>query len=113
MHYVKSNPVSFTVGQSVVAAPCAAPSSPGAMLCSPGAGATVSSLVHFSGAGTGASGSVNHLELWIDGAKLGNYPGSAMNIQLTLPSGSHAATLVEVDSQLHYVKSNPVNFTVK
>ena len=110
LHYIKSNPVTFTVQQKV--ASCSAPGSPGAVLCSPVAGATVSSAVQFTGAGMGASGSVNHLELWIDGSKIGNYAGSTMNIQVTLPRGTHAATLVEVDSQFHYLKSTPVSFTV-
>jgi hypothetical protein len=73
----------------------------------------MSSPVQFTGAGMGATGSVNHLELWIDGNKVGNYPGATINTQVTLPSGAHAATMVEVDSQFHYVKSNPVSFTVK
>lgn len=113
LHYVKSNPVSFTVKQNSAVTNCAAPSSAGAVLCAPAAGTTESSPVQFLGAATGASGSVNHLELWIDGQKVGNYSGSTLNTQVTLPSGTHAATLVEVDSQLHYVKSNPVSFTVQ
>ncbi len=113
LHYVKSNPVSFTVKQNSAVTNCAAPSSAGAVLCAPAAGATESSSVQFIGAGTGASGSVNHLELWIDGQKVGNYSGSTLNTQLTLPSGTHVATLVEVDSQFHNVKSNPVSFTVQ
>ena len=112
LHYVKSNPVNFTVGQGGGGGSCAAPSSAGAVLCKPVAGSTVSSPVQFTGAGTGASGSVNHLELWIDGDKIGNYPGSTINTQVTLPTGQHTATLVEVDSQFHYLKSNPVGFTV-
>jgi phage tail tube protein FII len=110
-HYVKSNPMNFTVGQS--GGSCPAPSSPGTVLCTPTAGRIMSSPVQFTGAGMGATGSVNHLELWIDGNKVGNYPGATINTQVTLPSGAHAATMVEVDSQFHYVKSNPVSFTVK
>jgi len=113
LHYVKSNPVHFTVKQNSAAVNCAAPSSAGAVLCTPTAGGIEASSVQFTGAGTGASGSVNHLELWIDGLKIGNYSGSMLNTQVTLRSGTHAATLVEVDSQLHFVKSAPVSFTVQ
>jgi len=112
MHYVKSSPVNFTVAQSGGTGLCPAPGSAGAVLCAPVAGAAVSSPVQFAGVGTGASGSVNHLELWIDGNKIGNYAGNAMATQVPLAGGTHAATLVEVDSQARYVKSSPLNFTV-
>jgi hypothetical protein len=107
--YVKSNPVSFTVGSN---GGCAAPSSPGVNVCSPTQGETTSSPVTVIASGTGASGAVNHLELWVDGAKIGNYNGGNMNISLNLQPGSHQLSVVEVDSKGAYVKSNPVTFTV-
>ena len=91
---------------------CTPPSSPGSILCTPAAGSTVSSPVQFSGAGRGASGSVNHLELWIDGTKIGNYSGSTMSASVPLANGSHTATLVEVDSAGSFIKSSPDTFTV-
>ncbi len=108
--YVKSTPVTFTVASN--AGPCAAPSSPGVNVCSPTTGQTVSSPVEFAAAGTGASGSVNHLELWIDGNKIGNYNGSTLSASTTLASGSHTAVVIEVDSKGAYVRSTPVTFTV-
>jgi hypothetical protein len=92
---------------------CAAPSSPGVKVCSPSAGQSVSPPVYVIASGTGASGSVNHLELWVDGNKIGNYTGSMMNASVSLPSGSHTATVIEVDSKGAYVKSTPVTFAVK
>ena len=56
---------------------------------------------------------MDHLELWIDGQKIGNYPGAEMNASVSVAAGTHQATVVEVDSTFHYVKSNPVTFTVK
>ncbi|MGC2639811.1 MAG: VCBS repeat-containing protein [Acidobacteriaceae bacterium] len=106
----KSTPVTYTVGGGNV--PCSGPSSPGVNVCSPTAGSTVTSPVTFEAAGTAASGSVNHLELWIDGNKIGNYGGSTMDAQVSEPAGSHTATIIEVDSQGNYVKSNPVTYTV-
>ncbi len=91
---------------------CNPPSSPGAVLCTPVAGSTVTSPVQFTGAGTGASGSVNHLELWIDSTKIGDYPGNKMSASVALASGSHSATLVEVDSAGNYIKSTPDTFNV-
>lgn len=109
-NYVKSTPVTYTVGGT--AGGCSAPTSPGVHVCSPTQGSSVTSPVTFEAAGTGASGSVNHLELWIDGTKIGNYSGSTMDTQVSEPAGSHTATVVEVDSSGNYVKSSPVTYTV-
>ncbi len=107
--FIKSSPVTFTVGGPP---PCTLPSSPGAILCTPEPGSTNSSPVSFTGAGTGASGSVNHLELWVDGNKIGDFPGSTMSASVPLATGSHTATLVEVDSASNFIKSSPVAFIV-
>jgi hypothetical protein len=94
------------------AATCDAPSSPGVNVCSPTSGETVTSPVTFIASGTGASGTVNHLELWIDGTKIGNYDGSTMEASVAEGVGSHTATVVEVDSEGNYVKSTPVTYAV-
>jgi phage tail tube protein FII len=108
-NYVKSSVVNVTVGSGA----CGAPSSPGVTVCSPAQGATVGSPVTVIAAGKGASGTVNHLELWIDGTKIGNYSGATMNASVPLAAGSHAITVIEVDSKGAYVKSNVVNIVVK
>lgn len=110
-NYIKSAPVTYTVGGTSSA--CAAPSSPGVNVCAPSQGSTVASPVTFLAAGTGASGTVDHLELWIDGNKIGDYPGSQVNAQVAEPSGSHTATVVEVDTNWNYVASMPVSYTVQ
>jgi hypothetical protein len=69
--------------------------------------------VLFTGAGTGATGKVDHLELWVDGNKVGNYPGATMSASVPLAAGSHSAILVEVDSSFHFAKSMAVSFTVR
>jgi hypothetical protein len=107
-NYVKSTPVTY----AVTADECAAPSSPGVDVCEPKAGSTDNSPVTFMATGKGASGDVNHLELWIDGRKIGNYPGSTLNTTVSEAAGSHTATVVEVDSAGSYVKSSPVTYTV-
>ncbi len=106
----KTGAASVTVTSS--SGGCNAPSSPGAILCTPVAGSAVTSPVQFTGAGTGASGSVNHLELWVDGNKIGDYPGNKMSASVPLANGSHTATLVEVDSAGQFIKSTPVTFNV-
>ena len=92
---------------------CAAPASPGVHVCAPATGQTVTSPVNFVAAGTGASGAVNHLELWVDGHKLGNYNGSTLNASVALANGSHSAMVIEVDSKYAYIKSAAVTFTAK
>jgi hypothetical protein len=90
---------------------CAAPGSPGVHVCAPVASQTYGTPVQITGAGAGASGAVNHMELWIDGRKINNYFSNQVNTSVTLSAGKHAATLVEVDSRGAYIKSNPVSFT--
>jgi len=106
--YVKSNAVNITVGSG----PCQAPSTPGVNVCSPAQGAKVGSPLTVTAAGAGV-GTVDHLELWIDGSKIGNYPGAMMNASVPLSAGSHAITVIEVDTTYSYVKSNVVNVTVQ
>jgi hypothetical protein len=56
---------------------------------------------------------VDHLELWIDGNKVANYSGASMNASVPLAAGSHAITVIEVDTNWNYVKSNTVNVVVQ
>jgi phosphatidylinositol-3-phosphatase len=105
--YIKSNPANFSV------AGCAPPSSPGVLLCSLVAGQSYTSPVEIIGAGTLANVAVNHLELWIDGHKIGNYAGNTINTSVTESAGSHAATLVAVDAKGNYLKSVPMTYNVR
>lgn len=92
---------------------CTPPSSAGAVVCAPTSGGTYSSPVTVTAAGTGASGAVNHMELWIDGKKINDYFSNQINTSVSLASGSHALTAVEVDSTGAYLKSGIVNFTIQ
>ena len=109
--FIKSAPSVFSVGSTSGA--CTPPSSPGAILCSPVAGQTYGSPIQVTGAGALASVAVNHLELWIDGKKIGNYPGNTINTTVAESAGSHAATLVAVDAKGNFLKSAVVNFNVQ
>jgi hypothetical protein len=73
----------------------------------------VGSPVTVIAAGKGASWTVNHLELWIDGIKIGNYSGATMSASVPLAAGSDAITVIEVDSKGSYVKSSVVSIVVK
>lgn len=102
----------FSSNSSSGSSSCSPPSSPGAIVCSPASGSSTTSPVLITGAGTDRSGTVNHLELWIDGNKINNYPGNQMSMSLSLPSGKHTAAIVEVNNSGAYLKSSPSSFTV-
>jgi len=104
--FLKSTETNFTVG-------CPVSGSAGAKLCFPVAGQTYGSPIQVSGVGTLASVAVNHLELWIDGKKIGNYPGNTINTTVAESVGSHAATLVAVDAKGNFLRSTVVNFNVR
>lgn len=91
---------------------CTPPSSPGVSVCAPVQGGSYSSPVTVSAAGTPANGTLNHMELWIDGAKISNYFSNQINTSVPLSVGSHALTVVEDDSTGAYIKSNVVTITV-
>ncbi len=92
---------------------CNPPGSPGAIVCSPSNGSTASSPVNISGAGTPANGSLTRLELWIDGKKIGNYYSSTFQASVSLTTGSHGITVVEVDSSGGSLKSTKSNVTIQ
>ncbi len=92
---------------------CAPPSSPGAIVCSPSNGSKASSPLNVSGAGTPANGTLARLELWIDGKKIGNYYSSTFQTTVTLTSGSHGVTVVEVDSTGASLKSTKNSVTIQ
>ncbi len=91
---------------------CSPPASPGAKICTPAAGQSYTSPVSVTAAGTPASGTINHMELWIDGKKINDYSGNTIKTSVSVAAGSHKITAVEVDSKGAVLKSTPVSFTV-
>jgi hypothetical protein len=104
-----SNSLTITITTSSV---CSAPASAGVHVCAPVAGETYSSPVQITATGKGASGTVNHMEVWIDGVKKGQYSGSSVNTALAVAAGTHRVVAVEVDSKGANLKSASVNFTI-
>ncbi|MGE5110340.1 MAG: FG-GAP repeat domain-containing protein [Acidobacteriaceae bacterium] len=93
-------------------ASCSAPSSAGVHVCSPVAGQTYASPVTVLATGKASSGSVAHMELWIDGKKVGQYSGSQINTKVSLASGQHRLVVVEVESSGSYIKSSAIYFNI-
>jgi hypothetical protein len=64
-------------------------------------------------AGTGGDGPVGNMQLWVDGRKIGQTSGNIFDKPVTLPSGTHRLTVIEVDTTGHYVKSTPITFEIQ
>ena len=91
---------------------CSAPTSAGVHVCTPTQGQASKGSVQVSAAATAANGSVQRMELWIDGKKTNNYYASQVNVTVPLSVGQHFATVVEVDASGAYIKSGAVGFTI-
>ncbi len=76
---------------------CSAPTSPGVSICQPVSGATVSSPVQAEAAGT-VTGTMSHMELWIDGVKKFSENGNLLNTPLTLASGTHRFAFLAINT---------------
>ncbi|MGA2558450.1 MAG: hypothetical protein ABSF17_02135 [Terracidiphilus sp.] len=84
---------------------CDAPSKPGVNVCAPyPGGCNTEPWVDFDAVGKGASGSVNHMELWIAGNKIANFPGDRISTSLIMADGEIG--IVEVDSKGNSLSSS-------
>jgi hypothetical protein len=88
---------------------CPAPDAPGVNVCSPNS-CSGDGVFSIRATGTGASGIVDHMELWADGSKLADFPGGSVNTNYGRPllGGFMTLTLVEVDSNGDYIPSDPI-----
>ncbi len=85
---------------------CTFPQTAGVNVCSP-TSAPVSGPVTFTASAVGASGRVDHMELWVDSSKHGDYFTSQMSVAMSFPPGMHIATFIEVDSRGAFIRSSP------
>lgn len=83
----------FTVG----AATCSAPASPGVDVCQPASGSSVSSPVQVEAAAT-VTGTISHMELWVDGVKKYSAAGAALNTSVSLAAGSHRFAVLAINT---------------
>jgi FG-GAP-like repeat len=81
-------------------------------ICMPKSGATISKTYTFKGSGNAFNGIAKHMELWIDGTKVGQDLEDQLKITTTLSAGSHTASFVVVDSFDSYT-SKSVTFTTR
>jgi hypothetical protein len=101
---------------------CSPPATPGVHVCAPvtsstysgpiGGGSAVGWTVSVLAAGKGASGIVNHMEVWVDGIKKASSVGSKVNTTIPLANGTHKLLVLEVDSKGASVKSPSTTVTM-
>lgn len=87
--------VFFTVGTGSTT--CNPPSSPGVNICTPAAGATVASPVHFTAAATSTS-AIKNMEVWVDGVKKTTQTGNHVDYTTTLAGGGHTVSIFGIDT---------------
>jgi photosystem II stability/assembly factor-like uncharacterized protein len=80
-----------------VAPGCPVPSTNGVNICTPAAGATVTSPVRVT-ASAKLSNPPKLMELWIDGVKKASQPGNQLDYTATLANGTHALAVYGVDT---------------
>jgi hypothetical protein len=103
--YLKSTPITISVENSTAGEACAPPTSPGVNLCEPGVNSChTAPWITVIAAGTGASGTVRRMELWSNGSKIANFPGSSINTNLYI-FDFNTITVVEVDTNGAYLRS--------
>lgn len=101
---------------------CAPPQQQGVTICVPAPdpyaqvqGSAVDTLSPFQviAAGTSGRGQVDNMQLWADGKKIMQKPGSPFDEAVTLPQGLHELTVIEVDKTGFYAKSTPLKVNVQ
>ncbi len=90
---------------------CSIPTSAGVHVCSPANGSTVSSPVSVQAAGK-VTGTLAHMELYVDGVKKFTSATSTLNTTLTLTAGSHRFAVLAINTAGQKLET-VVNATVK
>ena len=112
---VPGSPYTIASPNALVVVPtssCSAPASAGVHICSPASGASVSSPVQVE-ATAKVTGTIVSTQLWVDGVKNFNAPGSTtLTTSVGLAAGTHRFTVIAVNTSGQKWEST-VNATVK
>jgi hypothetical protein len=85
----------------------------GVQIISPTPDQTISmSTVHIV-AHASESGTINQLQVWDNGVKLGWYSGADVNQYFTLSPGSHTVTVLDLDSSYNVIHRSGVSYSVQ
>ncbi len=95
---------------------CTAPTSAGVHICAPfiyATATTIDSPFQLIAAGTGSSGPVRTMQVWIDGKKVSQVYGNLFDAPVTVAAGAHRLVVVEQDTTGAYRKSSPIYMTIQ
>jgi hypothetical protein len=102
---IKSAPFQLTVMDGNGEGTCDPPGSPGVHICTPvNDGCNTQPWVNIVASGKGKSGTVDRMELWINGDDIANFPGDHFNTDLIMVFGTIKVT--EVDSKGNALSSS-------
>ncbi|MGA7522299.1 MAG: alkaline phosphatase family protein [Acidobacteriaceae bacterium] len=82
------------------------------VITTPGNGATIAGAVHLM-ATASESQTVNQVQVWDNGTKLGWYPSTAVNQVYNLAPGKHTTTVLDENSSYQVLHGNSVSYTVQ
>jgi phosphatidylinositol-3-phosphatase len=82
------------------------------IISNPGNGATIVGAVHLI-AGASENQSVSQMQVWDNGAKLGAYPGDAVDEIYNLKPGKHTTTVTDHDSANKLLHQSSVTYDVE
>jgi len=102
--FVKSAPLTVTV-ENRGDTTCTLPAGPGVKVCQPVQGTChTAPWVQVLAAAKGQSGTVNRMELWVNGGKIANFPGNHINTNRVIQDFD-TVTIYEVDSKGGFIKA--------
>jgi acid phosphatase len=82
------------------------------VIATPGSGATVTGAVHLM-ASASESQTVNQLQVWDNGTKLGWYPTTVVNQVYSLAPGKHTVTVLDQNSSYQVLHEKSLTYTVQ
>jgi hypothetical protein len=101
----------FTNTQTYPVSSCL-PDRAGPHVCTPQSNASFPGAVQISATGSGITGPVRLMQLWIDGQKIADYAGNHIDTTVTLGLGTHTATVTQIEYNGQSWKSAPITFQV-
>ncbi|MBV8632805.1 MAG: hypothetical protein JOZ83_17910 [Silvibacterium sp.] len=104
-YYAKSTPFKVSVIESNAEPPCSPPDTPGVNVCVPAPNScNTQSFISISAAAKGTSGPVIRMEVWINGAKVANFPGDHFESNMILFDFKYYMEIWEIDSHSNALK---------
>lgn len=97
---------------------CPSPQSAGVRICFPFSGSTmfggpfIASPFQLIASGTGSRGPVSSMQVWVDGVKVKTANGNIFDAPVTLSSGTHQVTVVEIETTGNFLRAAPFSVSI-